>query len=293
MDITDNPVIGRTRSDTDDSESPDSRDDWLQYSQTVISRKLVMLPDKPKSNDARRALNGLSAENKRARRLKLVWIKWILTQCRKYMRHNIEDMICDRAFIMGLRMTRGIIDPGDPDWNNPNLRIRSIAQYTAAITTNSSDALLNMSFQCERAVFRESDGLLRKQLEKQFMDSVGVTYMEKESMEGARATWICTVSSEKYNALTKALRRVQLRKNKRCIRLRHKPPEGQIRNATRNGLNFDASDIIHNNADQTNFENIRATGNDTMDRKVRDLERENRHLLETIEGLKVRIASHS
>jgi hypothetical protein len=66
-----------------------------------MSRKLIMLLEKPKSSDARRALNGLSAENKKARRLKLVWIRKLVARCRKYMKERVEDMIYDKHLMWG------------------------------------------------------------------------------------------------------------------------------------------------------------------------------------------------
>jgi hypothetical protein len=205
-----------------------------------------MLPDKPKSNDARRALNDLSVENKKARRLRLAWIQWILTTYRTFTRQQIKYMICDRAFDVGLRLEKGIIDPGEPDWNNPKTRIMRIAQYTDAITTDSSDALLNLSFQCKRALFGENDERWIKELEGTFMKSVGMVYLQHEDLNGARWAWICMVASEQYNAFTKALRKVQLRKNNCWIRLGHNPPEGQARNARRNGTKYCDTDIVYN-----------------------------------------------
>jgi hypothetical protein len=43
--------------------TPDGQDDWKQHVQTHVSNKLVMLPDKPKSNGARQALNGVMCNN--------------------------------------------------------------------------------------------------------------------------------------------------------------------------------------------------------------------------------------
>jgi hypothetical protein len=49
----------RRRADTDDNITEDGPNDYLKYEQITMSRKLIMLPEKPESNDARRALNGL------------------------------------------------------------------------------------------------------------------------------------------------------------------------------------------------------------------------------------------
>jgi hypothetical protein len=67
----------RYRADTDDSKIPDGCDDYRRYLQTTISRKLAMLPEKPKSNNARWALNGVMCANKKARRLKWFLIRML------------------------------------------------------------------------------------------------------------------------------------------------------------------------------------------------------------------------
>jgi hypothetical protein len=148
----------RRRADTDDSITEDGPNDYLKYEQITMSRKLIMLPEKPKSNDARRALNGLSADNKKARRLKLVWIRKLVARCRKYMRERVEDMICDKAFDVGLRSRGTLLEKGDPEWQHPNLRLRNITEYADAITNNASDELLRASFLCERSQFKDGDG---------------------------------------------------------------------------------------------------------------------------------------
>jgi hypothetical protein len=87
------------RADTDDIINPDNHNECMLSAQTIMSLKLVMLPHIPKSNDARRVLNGIMCENKKARRLKL---GWILPRCKKFMCEQIEDIICGRAFEFGL-----------------------------------------------------------------------------------------------------------------------------------------------------------------------------------------------
>jgi hypothetical protein len=83
--------------------------------------------EKTKNNDSRRALNGLSAENKKARRLKLVWIRKLVVRCRKYMRETVGDMICDKDFVVGLRSRDTLLDKGDAEWQNKYVCIYSSA----------------------------------------------------------------------------------------------------------------------------------------------------------------------
>jgi hypothetical protein len=52
-------------------------------------------------------------------------------------------------------------------------------------------------------------------------------YVTDEDLEGARESWVKQVAAEQLNALGKPLRKRQLRQNRRCIRLRHKTPEGE------------------------------------------------------------------
>jgi hypothetical protein len=89
--------------DIDDSINPDKHEEWMLSDQTIMIHKLIMLPHRPKSNDVRRELHGMMCENNKSRRLKLGWILWILSRCRKFMRENIEDLICGRALKVGLR----------------------------------------------------------------------------------------------------------------------------------------------------------------------------------------------
>jgi hypothetical protein len=119
-----------------------------------------------------------------------------------------------------------------------------ISQYTDAITTDSSDDFLSIYFHYERALLRECSGMCRKELECYFMGSMGLGYSRDDNLDGAQGTWIKTVASEQYNALSQALQKVQLRKHNRFIRLRHAPPERQTRNAARNGMKCDENKIV-------------------------------------------------
>jgi hypothetical protein len=171
----------RRRADTDDSITEDGpNNDYLKYEQITTSRKLIILPEKPKSNDARRALNGLSAENKKARRLKLVWIRKLVVRCRKYTRERVEDMPCDKAFDVGLRL-------------------RNIIEYVDTITSNTSDELLHASFLCERSQFKDGDGKWRSVLEDDFLKWVGMAYVTNEDLEGARESWVKQLAAEQLN----------------------------------------------------------------------------------------------
>jgi hypothetical protein len=107
----------RQRADTDDIINPATREEWILSAQTITSRKLIMLPHRPKSNDSKRALNGVMCENKNASLDKLVYILWILSRCRKFIREQTEDLICGIAFEVGLCEGGGILVPGDVDWN--------------------------------------------------------------------------------------------------------------------------------------------------------------------------------
>jgi hypothetical protein len=112
---------------------------------------LFDLPHAPHSMDTRRALPGYSAEIKKSRRLRLVWMRKLLRRSRKFTREDIEDSIYEKAFYHGLRQN-GLI--GNPAWNNPSLRIKNMSQYMSSTTANNSDKLLYASFLCEQAQFR-------------------------------------------------------------------------------------------------------------------------------------------
>jgi hypothetical protein len=142
MTISMNPG-NRRRADTDESITPDKQDDWRLSDQTSMSRKLIMMPHMQKSNDAGRVLNnGIMCENKKVQSLKLEWIRWLLSRCRGFMREKIGDLIWDKAFDVGLRAKGVLLDKGDVDWNNPNMRLKDMREYTDAVTTNDSDDLL-------------------------------------------------------------------------------------------------------------------------------------------------------
>jgi hypothetical protein len=64
-------------------------------------------------------------------------------------------------------------------------------------------------------------------------------------MDGARESWARQVAAEQLNVLGKALRKVQIRSNSRCIKMRHKPPEGTKRNKVRSGRQFSVTDLIY------------------------------------------------
>jgi hypothetical protein len=53
------------------------------------------------------------------------------------------------------------------------------------------------------------------------------------------------VAAEQLDALTKALRKRQLRQNRRCIRMCHKPPEGTKINKERSGRSYSPQDIVY------------------------------------------------
>jgi hypothetical protein len=105
----------------DETITPDGQDDWKQHAQTHVSKKLVMLPDKPKSNGARRALNGVMCNNKMARRLKIFWIRLVLSKCRQYIQERVEDIITKKAFDLGMIQKGKITEKGNGDWKNINL----------------------------------------------------------------------------------------------------------------------------------------------------------------------------
>jgi hypothetical protein len=62
------------RADTDESITLDGPDEWLPLKQETVSGKLFDLPHASNSMDAMRALPGYSADIKKSRLLKLVWM---------------------------------------------------------------------------------------------------------------------------------------------------------------------------------------------------------------------------
>jgi hypothetical protein len=128
----------RKRADTEESITPGGPDEWLSFKQETVSRKLF---DLPHSMDGRRALPGYSAEIKKSRRLKLVWMRKLLRRSRKFTREAIEDMIYEKAFDHGLRQNGRIMEKGNPAWNNPILCIKNMSQYISSISANDSEEL--------------------------------------------------------------------------------------------------------------------------------------------------------
>jgi hypothetical protein len=118
-----------------------------------------------------------------------------------------------------------------------------MAEYTQAVASNNTDELLLVSFKCERAQFKDDGGLWREELEAQYMEKMDMKYIENEDLNGGRETWIKQVAAEQRGYIVKAINRVQLRRNNRCIKMRHKPPEGKTRNKARNGRRFTEKDI--------------------------------------------------
>jgi hypothetical protein len=78
---------------------------------------------------------------------------------------------------------------------------------------------------CERSQFKDGDGKWRSALEDDFIKWVGMAYITYEDLEGARESWVNQVAAYQLNA--KPYGKRQLRQNRRCIRMRHKPPEGK------------------------------------------------------------------
>jgi hypothetical protein len=86
---------------------------------------------------------------------------------------------------VGLRYRDTLLEKGDPEWQNPNLRLRNITEYADAITSNASDELIYASFLCERSQFKDGDGKWRSVLEDDFLKSVCMAYVTDEDLEGA------------------------------------------------------------------------------------------------------------
>jgi hypothetical protein len=72
--------------------------------------------------------------------------------------------------------------PGGIDWNNPNMRFKDMREYAATVITNNADELLEASFICERAQFKNNGGQWRGTLEEVFINKMEISYSENEEM---------------------------------------------------------------------------------------------------------------
>jgi hypothetical protein len=129
-----------------------------------------------------------------------------------------------------------ILVPGDVDWKYNNMRLKDMQEYRAAVVTNDSDELLEASFIYERAQFKNDNGLWRSTLEEVFL----------------RESRARQVAAEQLNALGRALVKVQMRSSGRCIKMRHKPPEGKTWNRLRSGQHFHMTDMIYCRESESN-----------------------------------------
>jgi hypothetical protein len=74
----------------------------------------------------------------------------------------------------------------DVEWNNPNMRLNDMWEYTATVITNDLDELLEAPFFCERVQFKNDDAQWRSTLEEAFMNRLKMSYSEKKERDRDR-----------------------------------------------------------------------------------------------------------
>jgi hypothetical protein len=202
-------------------------------------------------------------------------------------------MIYEKAFDHGLRQNGLIMEKGNPVWNSPSLCIKNMSQYMSSISANGSEELFYVSLLCERAQF----GGCRRwkmMIQDALLTRDNLKFPPSEELKGNREPWPLQLCSEQHGATTKALRRVQLRENHRCIRMRRKPDDGVRRNPARTGNQYTDRDInwapgYGPGADATLQRNGQSgTSVDARaEATIRRMAEGNRRLREELESLKV------